>query len=692
MSTVKSSAAVDKSNGTEQASVQSRSAQIRRRINTQMIQNVLLIWLDENIDDNSADCCHIITRLQGVINTISIFTDGDQCIEFLGSMVNEKACMVISDSLGQEIVPRIHHMVQVDSIFIFCNEEKRHERWVNGWPKVKGIFTEFASIYEGLRQAAQQCEQNSISISLMPTNGDVFKKNLNQLEPTFMYTQILKEILLLIKFEENHFVEFINSYRDLLADNETQRKKVDELAKKYYDETPIWWYTYDYFLYPILNRALRIMDVDRILRLGFFITDLHHQIEQLYAKQFSDQHSKQIFTVYRGQGMLKTEFEHLFKTKGGLLSFNNFLSTSKNRDVSLLFADSNRNNPDLVGILFVMTIDSSLSSPPFACINSLSNFQVEDEVLFAMHTVFRICDVKLIPEYRSLFQIELSLTSDHDKDLRVLTDRIREETFPDQEAWYRLGRLLLNMGQSKKAQQVYEILLEQTTDESKIASIYRLIGCAKTGAGEYKEAITFFEKTMQIYNRILPANHLDMANCYNNIGLVYYNMGDDPKALESHEKAVEIRQQSLSPNHPDIAMSYNNIGLVYDNMIEDSKALEYHEKALEIRQQSLPTNHPYLAASYGNIGLVYYNMGEYSKALESHEKALEIQRQSLPPIHSDLAASCNNIANVYFMMNDYSNACFSYKRALEIGEQTLPSNHPHVQTYRKNLELVTNKL
>ena len=45
----------------------------------------------------------------------------------------------------------------------------------------------------------------------------------------------------------------------------------------------------------------------------------------------------------------------------------------------------------------------------------------------------------------------------------VLTDRIREET-EESTGWDQLGELLFKMGQSKKAQQVYEILLEQATE------------------------------------------------------------------------------------------------------------------------------------------------------------------------------------------------------------------------------------
>jgi hypothetical protein len=66
--------------------------------------------------------------------------------------------MIISGSLEQHIVPRVHNMSQVDSIFNFCGNKKYHEQWVKDWLKIKGVFTEIALIYDTLKQAAQQCE------------------------------------------------------------------------------------------------------------------------------------------------------------------------------------------------------------------------------------------------------------------------------------------------------------------------------------------------------------------------------------------------------------------------------------------------------------------------------------------------------------------------------------------------------
>jgi tetratricopeptide (TPR) repeat protein len=635
----------------EQGSVHSKGAVPGERFNVPMVQNVLLIWLDKNTNENSAYIRNIVTQLRRVVNTINTFVDIEECIPFLESMDNEKVCMVISGSLGEHFVPRVHAMPQVDSIFIFCSNKIYHEQWAKEWPKIKGVFTDIAPICEGLKQAAQECEQNAISISFMATDGDDSQKNLDQLDPSFMYTEILKEILLEIEFKGQHIKEYIDYCRDVFAENEDELKNVKKFERKYRDEKPIWWYTFECFLYPMLNRALRLMDLDVMIKMGFFIGDLHRHIEQLHSEQFGGQKPHKSFKVYRGQGMTKEDFEKMTKTKGGLLSFNGFLSTSKNPNVSLNFVHRAVTSPDLVGVLFVMMIDPAKSTTPFASIGDVGyDKDKQEEILFAMRAVFRIGNIIPMDGNHRHFQVELTLTSDNDSDLRVLTDRIREETFPHAKGWYRLGLVLFQIGQSEKVKQVYEILLEQTTKESETAPIYQLIGSAKDDRGEYKEAIAFYEKALEIYKKTLP------------------------------------------PTHPVLAVSYSNIGNVYNKMDEYPKALSSYEKDLQIKQKSLPPNHPDLTISYDNIGGIYYTIGEYSKALSSYEKVLEMKQQSLPSNHPSLGSSYNNIGRVYENMRNYSKACSFYERAVKIGQHSLPSNHPYLQIYRNNLDRVEKKL
>ncbi|CAF5084441.1 unnamed protein product, partial [Rotaria sp. Silwood1] len=82
---------------------------------------------------------------------------------------------------------------------------------------------------------------------------------------------------------------------------------------------------------------------------------------------------------------------------------------------------------DMVGILFQITIDPTASSTPFASIQEVSYYKEEEEILFTMHTVFRIGEVRKIDNNRALYQADLKLTSDDDPQLQELTDFIRKE-------------------------------------------------------------------------------------------------------------------------------------------------------------------------------------------------------------------------------------------------------------------------
>ncbi|CAF0756064.1 unnamed protein product [Adineta steineri] len=713
---------------TTNASTVPKGAEGRRCINIQQMQNVLLVWLDSNIDETDDDCQNTITKLRCAVNDVNRYTNGDKCLEFIQTIVDKKVCMIISGSLGQQIMPRAHNMSQVDSIFIFCGNKKLHEQWAKDWPKIKGVFTDITPLYEALKKAAHQCEQNAIPMSFVGTN-----EKLDQLDPSFMYTQIIKEIILTIKFGQNHIQDYLNYCREAFTDSKEELINIKRLEDEYHNKTPIYWYTCDMFLYPMLNRALRMMNGDIITHMGFFIGDLHRQIEQLHKKQYAGTTAADTFTVYRGQGLSTGDFKQMSKTKSGLISFNNFLSTSKVRNISLGFSQDAAINPDQVGVLFIMKINPTQSTTTFASITGISKFQKEEEVLFSIHSVFRIHDIKQMGENNRLYEVHLVLTTDNDPELSRLNDYIRKESFPNNEGWYRLGSVLYKMGQFDKAEDIYQVLLDQTKDDKNRAHIYSQLGSIKKDQGKYKEALTFHKQSLAICQKTLPPNHPDLAMSYNNIGIVHYNMGDYPKALSYYEKATAIRQQSFHPNHPDLAASYNNIGEVHRNTGNYAKALSFHEKSLEIKQQSLPPKHPDLAMSYNNIGLVHYNtgnyskalsyheealaiqqqsfssnhpdltssyniigevhrnMGNYQKALSSHEKALAIKQQSLPPNHPDLAQSYNNIGLVYENMGNYSKARTFYQHAIQIAQQSLRSNHPCLQIYRNSLERIKNK-
>ncbi|CAF0915691.1 unnamed protein product [Adineta steineri] len=651
-----------------------------------MAQNYLLVWLDDSIDDSNNDYQDTLAQLKNVINNVNLCTLPDQCIQILKQFDDERAVVITSDSLSQHLIPKIHDMPHLDAIYIFCDDKFRHQGWTQNWTKIKGVHTNITEICQALQLAVKQYDQDTIAVSFLTLNEMASLDNLNQLESNFMYTKILKAILPDIEYDRKAIKNLAACCREVFDGNPTQLQIIDEFERDYHLQQALWWYTRECFTFKMLNQALQILDANIIINMGFFLRDVHQQIQQLYEQQVSSYDGKS-FKVYRGQGLMKSDFEKLQKAEGGIMSFNNFLSTSTNEKVSLSFARDASTKLDIVGILFIMSIDPCIKSTPFASIKNESYFKEEDEVLFSMHTVFRVSAIKQMGYDHKLYQVELQIMSDDEQQLRLLTDQIREEATGDN-GWRRLCKLLLKIGQFIKAEELCDALLENESDDTEKAYYYVCLGYVQDHKGDYAKAIWYYEKALEIEQNTLPSNHPSLTISYNNIGSLYDKIRKYSKALSSHEKALEIYQKTLPSNHPSLATSYGNIGLVYNNMEEYSKALSFHEKALEIRQRIFPLNHCDLATSYGNIGLVYNNMGEYSKALSFHEKALEIFHETLPSNHPSLATSYNNISLVYDNMGEYSKAISFCEKALKIFQETFPSNHRDLAISYNNIGLM----
>jgi len=110
----------------------------------------------------------------------------------------------------------------------------------------------------------------------------------------------------------------------------------------------------------------------------------------------------------------------------------------------------------------------------------------------------------------------------------------------------RLGQLMITIGELKKAEDLYEVLLNSTpkNDEKALARIYNQIGYIKHKKDDYQTAKSFYQKARDIQEKLRPSTDLDLATTYSNIGLLYTAMGDSSNARLYHHKALDIREES----------------------------------------------------------------------------------------------------------------------------------------------------
>jgi tetratricopeptide (TPR) repeat protein len=652
-----------------------------------MTHSFHLIWLDANITSLDEKSQHSLQQLRTIVSDLYLFSDSDQCVNFVTDIRTAKMFLIISGSQAENVVPRLHPITQVAAVYIFCEDKQRGEEWTRTWHKVKGVYTTIEPIYEALQTVVKRCDEDSISVSIARTDGEITTAaDLNQLESSFMYTQLFKNAVLDMEYNDESRRDLITYCEVEYADNPAGLALIEQFRREYRPEKAIWWYTRPIFTFQMVNRALRLLEADMIVSMAFFIHDLHRQIQQLHTEQISA-YEESSFVVYRGQGLSISKFEKLRKSQGGLMSFNGFLSTSRSKPISSMYAESVSLNETHVGILFVMTIDPKIASYPFANIRGYSYFQRESEILFSMHTVFRINDIRTLDDDGQLFEVQLALTTDDDPQLRILTQQLVDD-LQESIGWNRIGNLLMQVEALETAEQLYQSLLEQAFSNGDAAVYNSQLARIKVEQGDYQQAIRFSEKAQDIYQNNPTENSAMLAACYSNIGFVYLNTGEYEKALSFFEKALDIHQNTLPDNHPSLATSYGNVASVYSKMNEYEKALTFFEKTLDIYDETLPENHPSRATIYNNIGLMYLDIREHSKALSFLENALNICQKTSPENHTSVTSSYNNIGMLYLDMGEYSKALSFLEKALNIRLNSLPENHPSIATSYNNIGLV----
>ena len=259
-----------------------------------------------------------------------------------------------------------------------------------------------------------------------------------------------------------------------------------------------------------------------------------------------------------------------------------------------------------------------------------------------------------------------------------------------------LATLYFSMGDFKKALEFQEKALniqeEILSDKHpSLATSYNNISMIYQAMGELKKALEFQEKALNLREEILGDKHPNLATSYNNISMIYQDMGDLKKALEYQEKALNLTKEILGDKHPALATSYNNISMIYKAMGDLKKALEFQKKALNLIEEILDDKHPSLATSYNNISLIYQNMGELKKALEYQEKDLNLTKEILGDKHPALAISYANIAQIYLADLNIDSAKKYIDKSVNIFSELFPDGHPNLDTVLEVQQFIYSK-
>jgi tetratricopeptide (TPR) repeat protein len=601
-------------------------------INKVYVEDFIVVWLDANIGPND-DTRNTIKQLRRVANDIETFTSRVACIQFISQIKEEKVFLIVSGSLGQETVPCITKFHQIEAIYVFCANQEKHIQWAKNYRKVHGVFVEIELLCEHIRRRTRQLIHNYIGFFILGNSST------NTQEANFMYAQLFQDIILGMQPNRNGLADMIEFCRFQYADNPYQLEWISLFEKEYVSYSPAWWYSQEIFLYKMLNKALRIQEIDTLYALRFFIQHLHNQLSQLSKQSFIGN----TINLYRGQTMYKDEFEKLKTNPGGLFSCSNFLSTSEDIETAMYFALKSLDDVNKVPVLMTIVVDPSVTkNVPFANIQRFSDYsKMEKEWLFSMGSIFRIGEIRTLSN--GIWSVHLTLTNDYDQQLNNLKTYLKNE-MEGSNSLVKFGIVLLEKGQHKTAERFY------------------------------RRALTM-------------VNHWqDLARIHNDLGLVYWNSKQLDDALREFQLSIDIKRNGAPDNLSILAPTYNNIGMIYGAKNQFDLALDYYELAIGIERQTSKHNHKGIASICNNMANILCTQGKYSDGLSCHQQVLQIQLKVLPAIHPSIALSYSNIAKCFYLMGQFFEAVYNAQKAVDIDLNSLPIDHPQVQLHQNNLD------
>jgi len=101
------------------------------------LETFCLIWLDSLVN-NSQENLQAQEQLRTAINHLKTFENEQLCLKYIKSVPkDDRIVLIVSGKLGRSIVPKIFHLRQIVSIYVYCTDKTFNEQWAQHFIKVR---------------------------------------------------------------------------------------------------------------------------------------------------------------------------------------------------------------------------------------------------------------------------------------------------------------------------------------------------------------------------------------------------------------------------------------------------------------------------------------------------------------------------------------------------------------------------
>ncbi len=207
--------------------------------------------------------------------------------------------------------------------------------------------------------------------------------------------------------------------------------------------------------------------------------------------------------------------------------------------------------------------------------------------------------------------------------------------------------------------------------------------------GDYKNAILFRKKALNLQQFQSPSPYLDLVSNYRILGYFHRRWGKLKESFFYQNKAVVLANEKLDPNHSELAKAYNGLGGYYFGQHQYKEAYEYFEKALNI---SLTSNSDEISDYYNNVGIAQQALGNAEAAMATYKTALAHNLKHLGFYNKKTADNFDNLGTLYYGLNQFKNAILHLDSAEMILDSLYPVGHDNFAGMYNNKGAVYNSM
>ncbi|MFK5922264.1 MAG: tetratricopeptide repeat protein [Verrucomicrobiota bacterium] len=185
-----------------------------------------------------------------------------------------------------------------------------------------------------------------------------------------------------------------------------------------------------------------------------------------------------------------------------------------------------------------------------------------------------------------------------------------------------------------------------------------LLAWLEQNQGGIAEAEALYKRALVLNEKLLPADHLAVAESLAALGGFYYSQGYSEagvndldlviKAEPFLKRALEIKEKKLGVDHIDLVAVLHTLGCIGKFRDQYEKTVIYYGRELKIKEQALGSGHLEVAMIASHLGEAHAVLEQYEQARPLFLRSLKVKEEKLGREHADLSYDFSYLILIYF--------------------------------------------